>query len=348
MFGAPPGPLRLVAMLCPSQAWSLYSSQVLLRPSGLVFVVLIADHQGGTNVKIKKKELCLAEGSKQLLQRVDGHIREISPRSAKEEVNYRLRKYDIGNKVPDDREGKVLMLVGATGSGKSTFVNGLVNYAYGVKWEDDFRYKLVVNEENENFEAHSQTNWISAYVLHKQEGISLPYTLTVIDTPGFGDSEGKKKDEELLKQIREFLSHGEYFGLEKLSGIGFVVPAPEGRLTDSQKYIFHCMLSVFGKNFEDRIFAFATFADNLRPPVLNALVDAKVPFKKIFKFNNSVLFTLSRDDDTSDLDRLAWKMGIQSFTEFFEELKKTKPVSLQEVLQNMESIRKPHDSQTSG
>jgi flagellar biosynthesis GTPase FlhF len=34
---------------------------------------------------------------------------------------------------------RVLMLVGATGTGKTTMINGIANYIFGTKWEDDFR-----------------------------------------------------------------------------------------------------------------------------------------------------------------------------------------------------------------
>lgn len=41
------------------------------------------------------------------------------------------------------------MLVGATGSGKSTLVDGIVNYVTGVSFDDPFRFTLVQLEEEE-------------------------------------------------------------------------------------------------------------------------------------------------------------------------------------------------------
>lgn len=41
------------------------------------------------------------------------------------------------------------MLVGATGSGKSTLVDGIVNYVMGVSFDDPFKFTLVQLEEEE-------------------------------------------------------------------------------------------------------------------------------------------------------------------------------------------------------
>jgi Tfp pilus assembly ATPase PilU len=41
------------------------------------------------------------------------------------------------------------MLVGATGTGKSTIVDGIVNYVLGVTWEDPFRYTIIDLESEE-------------------------------------------------------------------------------------------------------------------------------------------------------------------------------------------------------
>ena len=55
----------------------------------------------------------------------------------------------IGNPVKDFYDEKTILLVGATGSGKSTLVDAIANYIMGVSFEDPFRFKMVTLEENE-------------------------------------------------------------------------------------------------------------------------------------------------------------------------------------------------------
>jgi len=59
-----------------------------------------------------------------------------------------ITKYSFGE--PGDFEEKVLLLVGATGAGKSTLIHAMVNFIMRVKWEDDFRLKLAIDEHQKN------------------------------------------------------------------------------------------------------------------------------------------------------------------------------------------------------
>lgn len=96
---------------------------------------------------------------------------------------------------------KVLMLVGAAGAGKATLINDMVNNILGVQWKDEFRFK-VITEETKAIQAHIQTQGITAYTLYPMKDSAVPYTLTIIDTLGFGGIGGLRRDKKITEQIK--------------------------------------------------------------------------------------------------------------------------------------------------
>ncbi|KXJ30015.1 uncharacterized protein LOC110235649 [Exaiptasia diaphana] len=261
-----------------------------------------------------------------------------------------IRKITVGDVRVTHRgdHGKVLMLLGATGSGKSTLINGFVNYVKQVEYKDPYRYELISDETSDS-QAKSQTKWITAYTFSKKDSsLNLPYTLTIIDTPGYGDTRGLERDKEITKQIKEFFSIKGPQGLDHIDGIGFVVQAPLARLTPTQKYIFKSILSIFGKDIFQNIFLMITFADGSTPPVLSAIDEESIEFKKACKFNNSAHFpdeggsnVAGNEYQCNAFNEMFWEMGKKSFENFLQILGQTESVSLQltrEVLQEREHL----------
>ena len=191
-------------------------------------------------------------------------------------------------------EEKVIMVLGATGAGKSTLINGMVNYILGVEWGDQFRFKLIA-DEGQGSQAVSQTKAITAYTFHRQKGSPLPYTLTIIDTPGFGDTGGLERDKYITSQIKEFFSASSSNCIDHLNAIGFVTQSSLPRLTPTQRYIFDSILATFGKDIASNIFMMVTFCDGGDPPVMAAVKAAEIPHCTSFKFNNSALFANPKD-----------------------------------------------------
>ncbi len=254
----------------------------------------------------------------------------------------KIKHVEIGS-PSHSAEEKIIMVVGATGSGKSTLIDGILNFVFGVEWKDPFRLRLATDdfmgqEQNQaQSQAHSQTKWIMVYTIHHHEWMSIPFTLTIIDTPGFGDTSGIQRDREISQQIGTFFSLKGKWMVDHIDAIGFVAQSSLPRLTQTQRYIFDSILALFGKDMASNIFLLLTFADGQRPQVLSSMEDSHFPFVKYFKFNNSALFSSNSENGENDHDiengeekfaDMFWKMGMKSCEKFLKCIGKVSPQSL--------------------
>ncbi|KAJ3594556.1 hypothetical protein NHX12_003863 [Muraenolepis orangiensis] len=289
----------------------------------------------------------LAEAVKRKARKVNG------PQGALDVYSLRLvahpmevdgcRRFALGedNMVKPNR---TIMVLGATGSGKSTLVNGMINYILGVKWEDKFRFKLV-DENTARSQAHSQTSEVTVYKLNHREGFQIDYSLTIVDTPGFGDTRGIERDRMIIGQLENLFKAP--LGVITIDAICFVAQASLPHLTPTQRYVFDSVLSIFGNNVADNIRILVTFADDQLPPVLTAINESGAPCPKRkdglpvhFKFNNSALFAnneVAEDDEDGEgnFDKMFWAMGTKCMKNFFAALNiiETKSLTLtKEVL----------------
>ena len=237
------------------------------------------------------------------------------------------------NIVPE----KVIMVVGSTGSGKTTTVNAMINHVLGVQWKDNFRLKMI-HELSSNQgagtignQAHSQTQFVSCYTLPYMEGFKIPYNLTIVDTPGFGDTRGIEYDKVITEQIRRFFHTRGSEGIDHVDAICFMAQAGNPRLTPTQQYVFDRILAMFGKDIKKNVLVLFTFADGQKPQALSAMLEAGILEREsnFFKFNNSALFVAnSGENDEDNFDRMFWRMGIKSFEKFFQGLAEMESKSL--------------------
>ena len=144
----------------------------------------------------------------------------------------------------EDDKSKVILLVGKTGDGKSTFINALVNIYMGVKIEDKFRY-LLINEDTSN-QTKSVTKDITICNIRAKKGFNYP-PLKVVDTPGFGDTEGIEEDQKHINLFQNVFENQ----LLSVNCICFIVKGADTRVDFHQNYVFNCIMNLFAENVKD-------------------------------------------------------------------------------------------------
>ncbi|XP_052058971.1 uncharacterized protein LOC127699258 [Mytilus californianus] len=180
--------------------------------------------------------------------------------------------------------------------------------------------------------AQSQTQWVTCYTIYTDETSRLPYNITIIDTPGFGHTDGLQSDAAIVDQIRELFLASEGKGVTCIDAICFVVKSSDARLTFTQQYIFRSILALFGKDIKGNICTIVTFADGQEPPVIQALSqldEEPIPYKIYFPVNNSAIFSSHSDQNPiSTSTKFFWNLAMESYDTFFKHLEQLHPKSL--------------------
>ncbi|XP_047426406.1 uncharacterized protein LOC124996993 [Mugil cephalus] len=243
-----------------------------------------------------------------------------------------LRRVTFGRRNVD-WPNKTILLVGETGAGKSSLVNFLVNYTMGVKFEDDVWFDIL--EEKEKSQSESQTSDVIVYKIFGFEGQTLPYSLTIIDTPGYGSTETIEHDVVVSQRLFDWFRVED--GVHEVDVVGLVMKATENRLSDRLSYVFNSVMSLFGKDLEKNIVALMTHSDGLTSTdALEALKVAKIKCAKNeegqpvhFLFNNR-----QRQDRSQQTQKLeeAHQISIEGMKGLIAFMEKTAPQKLEETL----------------
>ena len=184
---------------------------------------------------------------------------------------------------------KVLLLIGRTGHGKTTFMNALVNIYSGITFNDKFRYLLVINENQK--QTKSITKEITIYKIRSKQSLNYP-PLIIIDTPGFGDTEGEKEDKMNLIKFKEFFDSKK---IKYINCILYIIIGADPRFGENDKNIINYLLNLFSKNVKDNFVVGVTncFPDSKNdiPNIITSLADeSHYYYQNVLKSDN-----ISRD-----------------------------------------------------
>ena len=156
-----------------------------------------------------------------------------------------------------------MLLIGETGSGKTSFLNLLCNSKLfeelGTK-VDAAKLKRIRHYNDlkiEDSTACAMASKTSDAMFYNTEVCQM--RMTVIDTPGFGDSRGLEQDKENVKKIIDALRHEDH-----INCVCLVINGRQARMSASLKYVLGEISSILPKEvFDNIIVVFTNTADPL-------------------------------------------------------------------------------------
>lgn len=226
---------------------------------------------------------------------------------------------ELGEKTAPNH--RTLLLLGATGRGKSTLVDSIVNYMLGVRWTDPFRFRI---------EAERNNSAVTAYTIHYVNGMlnAQPYSLTIIDTPGYCGNE--KTDKETTQLVRDFLAHGNSRNVWKaVDVIGLVANATEKVSSNSHNNAMKAIPVIFDGDNIPSVHWFCTFCSQPSFPIVLEGVPPSyhIPTDIYYLFDNSALFSSNQQVGEFIKNEENWKLTEQNLETFLVRLRSTQFVA---------------------
>lgn len=291
----------------------------------------------------------------------------IQGKKIREENGYEIYLYPEVELTEEEMEKSInILVIGETGTGKTTFLQALSNYFRKVKFSRKIRYNLldeVAEKAEKNKESgFSVTDNYKIYnikplpflsnIFHFKIFDDLYPIYRIIDTPGFGDTRGEEMDNLVVEQIRNLFSNE---GIKHINAICFVFKESVTRLDLRMKYIMKNLLQLFGKNVVDSIVFLLTFSSmrkNMVKEPFNVIFSKDSPFHgiieendaKFFQFDNGAFFCNYDRNDQEDVKETekSFNMNMDKIEKFLNFVKENKGISIKEsaeVLNNRYLIK---------
>ncbi|KTG47334.1 hypothetical protein cypCar_00033368 [Cyprinus carpio] len=206
----------------------------------------------------------------------------------------------------------------------------MVNYLLKVNFDEEIWYEIT--EEEAGDQSESQTSEITMYEVFPVESA---LTLTIIDTPGYGDTRGLEKDLDVAANLATLFQSID--GVREVDAVCFVIEASKNRLSDRQHYIIGSILSLFGKDIMNNIVFLITHSDGMAPKnVLSAINKVKIPCRRdrsnqpvYFLFNNRQADARPTQERHIRAQSDAWEASMDSMEHFLQSMNEMNRRSLE-------------------
>lgn len=246
-----------------------------------------------------------------------------------------------------------ILLMGATGIGKTTFINALANYLVYSSMDEAIRGEMqalipssFTYTDSETFEDRSITiGEEDEYEKFSHEGQSATQhcrsfvfpigdrKLRIIDTPGIGDTRGVAQDKKNLEHIFAYIAQFEY-----LNSVCILLKPGETRLTISFRFCVSELLRHLHRNVKDNLMFVFTHSKStayrpgstktLLQAILNdyrAKFDVTIPFNmsnsflfdsEAFRFLALRKYNIELDEDLTLSYQKSWDQSVKECLRF--------------------------------
>lgn len=231
----------------------------------------------------------------------------------------KTRRIIIGESSEDgpDRNGKCILIFSTPHSGKTTLLQGIMNFVFEVSSSDNFRlcFEPELTRKSDIYQ-----NWVTLYEFQEYKGGRLGYPLTIIDVPRYHGS--KKEYFEKIHETLDFILSSYQTQIDCICFVTqanvFSMPYDQIEYIQSIKYLFET---------DEDTCCFFTFAD-LGPAHVQRIIEInEITFSESFSFNWSNLF--QKIDQNS---YLFWKINFDRLNRCFSWLQESVSKPLRKTL----------------
>ena len=184
--------------------------------------------------------------------------------------------------------------------GKATSINVLFNIIKDIKLEDNYRF-ILVKESDDNYKINNtftKTEGIHLYYLKDYN--NKPKPIILIDSPGYRDSHGHKYYDDMVDDALKYVFSNI---VNHINTFCFIIIESSPKIDYYTKYKFNFITILFSEDIRQNVIIFATFVTrysrNREPNFVKSIQDYvflnSTNKKIIYSFDSMSIFDNEKD-----------------------------------------------------